>query len=205
MSRSPFPQSLDTLKEHLVGYDEGVEQFKLALLTVSTCCWSGGPVAASRTRRGSLSGPCSTPACSAPRSPPTPCRTTWSARPSRTPTSKRAARSTIPTTASSTATSPCWRSFRTGRRPGAQPQYHPLRAAVEVKEQAPLPRQPPQRHPHRQPGAARRGVEGRLEPHRVPVHSPGGAPPRWGRFQTGQVYLQRTGTRRSFRSWTWSR
>src|SRR5579872_1297171 len=33
MSDSSFSQSLDTLKEHLVGYDEGVEQFKLALLT----------------------------------------------------------------------------------------------------------------------------------------------------------------------------
>ena len=33
MSDSSFSTSLDTLKEHLVGYDDGVEQFKLALLT----------------------------------------------------------------------------------------------------------------------------------------------------------------------------
>lgn len=33
MSDTSFGQSLDTLKEHLVGYDECVEQFKLALLT----------------------------------------------------------------------------------------------------------------------------------------------------------------------------
>lgn len=33
MSETSFSTSLDTLKEHLVGYDEGVEQFKLALLT----------------------------------------------------------------------------------------------------------------------------------------------------------------------------
>ncbi|HLK57229.1 MAG TPA: AAA family ATPase [Chthonomonadaceae bacterium] len=33
MSDTSFSSTLDTLKEHLVGYDEGVEQFKLALLT----------------------------------------------------------------------------------------------------------------------------------------------------------------------------
>lgn len=33
MAGSSFSNTLDTLKEHLVGYDEGVEQFKLALLT----------------------------------------------------------------------------------------------------------------------------------------------------------------------------
>lgn len=33
MSDTSFSSALDTLKEHLVGYDEGVEQFKLALLT----------------------------------------------------------------------------------------------------------------------------------------------------------------------------
>jgi hypothetical protein len=33
MSDSSFSTRLDTLKEHLVGYDDGVEQFKLALLT----------------------------------------------------------------------------------------------------------------------------------------------------------------------------
>ena len=33
MSDTSFSNSLDTLKEHLVGYDDGVEQFKLALLT----------------------------------------------------------------------------------------------------------------------------------------------------------------------------
>jgi hypothetical protein len=33
MSDTSFSNALDTLKEHLVGYDEGVEQFKLALLT----------------------------------------------------------------------------------------------------------------------------------------------------------------------------
>ena len=33
MSDTSFSQSLDQLKEHLVGYDDGVEQFKLALLT----------------------------------------------------------------------------------------------------------------------------------------------------------------------------
>lgn len=33
MSDSTFSSSLDTLKEHLIGYDDGVEQFKLALLT----------------------------------------------------------------------------------------------------------------------------------------------------------------------------
>ena len=33
MRDSSFSTALDTLKEHLVGYDEGVEQFKLALLT----------------------------------------------------------------------------------------------------------------------------------------------------------------------------
>lgn len=33
MSDTSFSDALDTLKEHLVGYDEGVEQFKLALLT----------------------------------------------------------------------------------------------------------------------------------------------------------------------------
>ena len=33
MSQTDFSDALDTLKEHLVGYDDGVEQFKLALLT----------------------------------------------------------------------------------------------------------------------------------------------------------------------------
>ncbi|HZT40743.1 MAG TPA: AAA family ATPase [Chthonomonadaceae bacterium] len=33
MSESGFSTALDTLKEHLVGYDAGIEQFKLALLT----------------------------------------------------------------------------------------------------------------------------------------------------------------------------
>lgn len=33
MSEPSFSVTLDTLKEHLVGYDEGIEQFKLALLT----------------------------------------------------------------------------------------------------------------------------------------------------------------------------
>ena len=33
MSDTSFSGALDTLKEHLVGYDDGVEQFKLALLT----------------------------------------------------------------------------------------------------------------------------------------------------------------------------
>jgi hypothetical protein len=33
MSDTAFSSALDTLKEHLVGYDDGVEQFKLALLT----------------------------------------------------------------------------------------------------------------------------------------------------------------------------
>lgn len=33
MSETSFSTALDTLKEHLVGYDDGVEQFKLALLT----------------------------------------------------------------------------------------------------------------------------------------------------------------------------
>lgn len=33
MSDTSFSNALDTLKEHLVGYDDGVEQFKLALLT----------------------------------------------------------------------------------------------------------------------------------------------------------------------------
>ena len=33
MSDTDFSNALDTLKEHLVGYDDGVEQFKLALLT----------------------------------------------------------------------------------------------------------------------------------------------------------------------------
>jgi hypothetical protein len=33
MSHSSFSTALDTLKEHLVGYDDGVEQFKLALIT----------------------------------------------------------------------------------------------------------------------------------------------------------------------------
>jgi len=33
VSDTSFSTALDTLKEHLVGYDEGVEQFKLALLT----------------------------------------------------------------------------------------------------------------------------------------------------------------------------
>jgi hypothetical protein len=33
MSDTAFSTALDTLKEHLVGYDDGVEQFKLALLT----------------------------------------------------------------------------------------------------------------------------------------------------------------------------
>lgn len=33
MSDTSFSTALDTLKEHLVGYDDGVEQFKLALLT----------------------------------------------------------------------------------------------------------------------------------------------------------------------------
>ncbi len=33
MSEVAFSSALDTLKEHLVGYDDGVEQFKLALLT----------------------------------------------------------------------------------------------------------------------------------------------------------------------------
>jgi hypothetical protein len=33
MSDTSFSRALDTLKEHLVGYDDGVEQFKLALLT----------------------------------------------------------------------------------------------------------------------------------------------------------------------------
>lgn len=33
MSETSFSGALDTLKEHLVGYDDGVEQYKLALLT----------------------------------------------------------------------------------------------------------------------------------------------------------------------------
>ena len=33
MSDTDFSNALDTLKEHLVGYDDGIEQFKLALLT----------------------------------------------------------------------------------------------------------------------------------------------------------------------------
>src|SRR5579871_4193758 len=33
MSDTSYSDALDTLKEHLVGYDDGVEQFKLALLT----------------------------------------------------------------------------------------------------------------------------------------------------------------------------
>lgn len=33
MSDTSFSSALDTLKEHLVGYDDGVEQFKLSLLT----------------------------------------------------------------------------------------------------------------------------------------------------------------------------
>src|SRR5687768_14319285 len=33
MSDTSFSTALETLKEHLVGYDDGVEQFKLALLT----------------------------------------------------------------------------------------------------------------------------------------------------------------------------
>ena len=33
MSDTSFSTALDTLKEHLVGYDDGIEQFKLALLT----------------------------------------------------------------------------------------------------------------------------------------------------------------------------
>jgi hypothetical protein len=33
MSDTSFSNALDTLKEHLVGYDDGVEQYKLALLT----------------------------------------------------------------------------------------------------------------------------------------------------------------------------
>lgn len=33
VTASAFSDALDTLKEHLVGYDDGVEQFKLALLT----------------------------------------------------------------------------------------------------------------------------------------------------------------------------
>lgn len=33
MSDTAFSLALDTLKEHLVGYDDGIEQFKLALLT----------------------------------------------------------------------------------------------------------------------------------------------------------------------------
>jgi hypothetical protein len=33
MSEPSYSDALDTLKEHLVGYDDGVEQFKLALLT----------------------------------------------------------------------------------------------------------------------------------------------------------------------------
>jgi hypothetical protein len=33
MSETAFSTALDTLKEHLVGYEEGIEQFKLALLT----------------------------------------------------------------------------------------------------------------------------------------------------------------------------
>ena len=33
MSDTDFSNTLDALKEHLVGYDEGIEQFKLALLT----------------------------------------------------------------------------------------------------------------------------------------------------------------------------
>ena len=33
MSDTSFSSALDTLKEHLVGYDDGIEQFKLALIT----------------------------------------------------------------------------------------------------------------------------------------------------------------------------
>lgn len=43
MSDTSFSDALDTLKEHLVGYDDGVEQFKLALLTSQHMLLVGRP------------------------------------------------------------------------------------------------------------------------------------------------------------------
>ena len=43
MSDTTFSGALDTLKEHLVGYDDGVEQFKLALLTAQHVLLVGRP------------------------------------------------------------------------------------------------------------------------------------------------------------------
>lgn len=43
MSDTTFSSALDTLKEHLVGYDEGVDQFKLALLTAQHMLLVGRP------------------------------------------------------------------------------------------------------------------------------------------------------------------
>lgn len=43
MSDTSFSDALDTLKEHLVGYDEGIEQFKLALLTAQHILLVGKP------------------------------------------------------------------------------------------------------------------------------------------------------------------
>ena len=43
MSDTSFSSALDTLKEHLVGYDDGVEQFKLALLTCQHMLLVGRP------------------------------------------------------------------------------------------------------------------------------------------------------------------
>lgn len=43
MSDTSFSNALDTLKEHLIGYDEGVDQFKLALLTAQHMLLVGRP------------------------------------------------------------------------------------------------------------------------------------------------------------------